>query len=297
MDFPKIGIVIPVFNRVNYTIQCLESLKDVIYSNFEIIIIDDGSIDGTSKIIRKNFPNVILLQGDGNLWWSKATNVGIKKAITDSCQFVLFLNNDDVVDKCILQNLMICARDNPGAIIGCKVLDFDQPNKLIFAGGDCDWEKKGLFRYGDGEVDIGQYNTRKEIKWIPGAGTFVNVELFKKIGFLNDRYFPQNRADIDFTLRAHEAGYKIIFEPQAVLFKRNKVTDPSAEKKHGILEKIIRPLFSKRSYMNLKVEAIFIYKHCPGKYMVRRFFSIYYLYYKGFFRLDTVMSYLGIKGR
>ena len=288
MDYPKIAIVIPVFNRINHTVQCLESLKNVRYPNLEIIIIDDGSTDRTSEVIKKYFPYVVLVEGDGNLWWAKATNLGIKKAVSNKAQYILFLNNDDEVDNNIVLNLLQCAKDNPDSIIGCKVRHFEQPNKIIFAGGFCDWENRGLFRHGDGEIDLGQHDMRKEIEWIPGAGTFVNVDVFEKIGLIDDGSFPQYRGDIDFTLRAHKAGYRVIFEPTAVLYKKMEPNTSSCAKRPEIFRKLIMPLFSRRSPMNLKTESIFVWKHCPKKYMIRRFFWTYYSYYKGFFSLNVI---------
>src|SRR3990172_890828 len=124
MNYPKIAIVIPVFNRIKYTVECLASLKNISYPNFEIIIVDDGSTDGTSEVIKKNYPQAVLVKGDGNLWWSKSSNIGIMKAIEDSCEYVLFLNNDDEVEKDILNHLTRCALDNPNTIVASKVLDY-----------------------------------------------------------------------------------------------------------------------------------------------------------------------------
>lgn len=291
-DSPKIGIIIPVFNRIKLTTACLESLKNVLYPNVEIIIVDDGSTDGTSEIIKNDYPYVVIVKGDGNLWWAKATNMGIEKAILNNCHYVLFLNNDDEVDELILNNLMECARDNPESIIGCKVRDFDQPDKLIFAGGDCDWKNKGLLTYGYGEIDTGQYDLRKEIKWIPGAGTFVRADLFGEIGFIDDRIFPHYAADIDFTLRAYEAGYKIIFEPKAILYKKMGDNGSSATPKYSLFKKFVLPLFSIRSSVNLPLQARFLWRHCPKRLIPRMLIHKYFTYYKGFLSLGSAMRYL-----
>ena len=295
MNYPRISIVIPVFNRITFTVQCIESLKNIVYPNFEIIIVDHGSTDGTSEVIKKNYPCVVLVQGDENMWWSKATNMGIRRAISNHSDYVLFLNNDDEVDAFILHNLVNCSRDYPEAIIGCKVCDFNQPNMLIFTGGECDWKNKGLLSYGHGEVDAGQYDIRKEIKWIPGAGTFVKVDLFQKIGFIDDESFPHYAADIDFTLRAYETGYKIIFEPTAVLYKKMGKNSTSTHLKENIFITLISPLFSVRSPINLSLQLKFLWRHCPKKYMLKMFFYKYYNYYKGFLNLEAFLRYLNSK--
>jgi GT2 family glycosyltransferase len=73
-----IFIVIPVHNRRDFTRECLLSLRKQTYKNFKVIIVDDGSMDGTGDMIEKDFPEVIPLKGDGELWWTGATNMGVE---------------------------------------------------------------------------------------------------------------------------------------------------------------------------------------------------------------------------
>src|SRR6266567_5032327 len=94
LGLPKISIITPIHNGVEYTIEYLESLSKVEYSNYEIIIIDDGSTDGSSEIIARDFPQVRLLKGDGNLWWSGGTNMGIRDALARGTDLILTMNND-----------------------------------------------------------------------------------------------------------------------------------------------------------------------------------------------------------
>ncbi len=113
-------IVIPVHNRKYLTNKCLNSLQRQTYKNFNIIVIDDGSTDGTSKMIQNDFPGVILLHGDGNLWWTGATNMGCRYAIENGAKYILTLNDDvivkhDYIEKMIYAVTPIPARrDNEG---------------------------------------------------------------------------------------------------------------------------------------------------------------------------------------
>ena len=75
MSAKQIYIIIPVHNRVNYTLKCLNSLVNQTYTIFSIILIDDGSTDNTSSIVSNKFPNVKILKGDGHLWWSGSVNL------------------------------------------------------------------------------------------------------------------------------------------------------------------------------------------------------------------------------
>lgn len=278
---PKIAIIIPVFNRIGYTIQCLESLKKIKYPHYSIIIIDDGSTDMTWETITEIYPYVIMIKGDGNLWWSKATNIGVMKATEYGFDYVLFLNNDDEVDKDILTHLSCCAQENSNSIVAAKVRDYYLPDNIVFAGGYVDWKNRGIYRIGEGEIDKGQYDQRRDIEWIPGAGTFVNIRFFKKIGFIDDNTFPQYGADIDFTLRAKKAGYRIILEPKAVIWKKLEATGIFSPQNKMPFRMLYDALVSTRSPMNIKLQVTFLWRHCPKKYFLKQLSSKYYSLYRG----------------
>ena len=72
-----IYIVIPVFNRREETLRCLDSLVTQTYTNFIVIVVDDGSTDGVGDAVQAGYPDTIVLKGDGNLWWAGATNLGV----------------------------------------------------------------------------------------------------------------------------------------------------------------------------------------------------------------------------
>ena len=95
----KIAIIIPVFNRKNTTLNCLYQLQNITRKGFaiDIIVIDDGSTDGTSDALRQNYPDTILLKGGGNLWWSGGVNKGFEYALKEKYEFVYTIN-DDVYD-------------------------------------------------------------------------------------------------------------------------------------------------------------------------------------------------------
>ncbi|MCX6227027.1 MAG: glycosyltransferase family 2 protein [Bacteroidia bacterium] len=279
--YPRIGIIIPVFNRIKSTIECLKSLDKIDYPNYRIIVIDDGSTDATWDTITMNYLYVLMIKGDGNLWWSKATNLGIIKAIEFGFEYVLFLNNDDEVDKDILKNLVRCAIDNPNSIVAAKVRDFINPDIIVFAGSGVDWKMRGTYRIGSGEIDKGQYDQRKDIEWIPGSGTFLNTHYFKKIGFIDAKTFPQYGADIDFTLRARKAGYRIVFEPKALIWKKLETTGIISSQMEPTFRTFFDALVSLRSPLNIKRQVRLLWRHCPKKYILKQLFRTYYSFYRG----------------
>src|SRR6516164_5363299 len=95
--YPKVALVVPVHNKIALTIRFLESLRAVSYPKYSVIVVDDGSQDGTSRIVELRFPEVIVLKGHGNLWWSGATNLGVRYALKHGYDYVLTINNDSRV--------------------------------------------------------------------------------------------------------------------------------------------------------------------------------------------------------
>ena len=103
-----IFVIIPVYNRKNLTQGCLESLKQQNYRGFNVILVDDGSTDGTSEMVQLLYPDTILLKGDGNLWWAGSVNKGIRYALSvcQSDDYILTLNDDLIVPPVYISNLL-----------------------------------------------------------------------------------------------------------------------------------------------------------------------------------------------
>ena len=123
-----ISIVIPVHNGLDYTKKCLKSLFVTInesrYRNdIKIIIVDDGSTDGTAQWIYKNYNSIKILHGDGNLWWSKAMNMGAKYALKHKTEYLLIINNDNIFTNDFIEKLVSFAKKTDFKIVGSKILD------------------------------------------------------------------------------------------------------------------------------------------------------------------------------
>ena len=140
MGTNRIYIIIPVHNRKHFTLECLLSLRKQTFQNFKVIVIDDGSTDGTGEMIEKEFPDVILLKGDGDLWWTGATNLGVEYALTQAGQgdYILTLNNDTELAPDFIERMMGYAIENPEALLGAYALDIDT-KRPAYGGSRIDW--------------------------------------------------------------------------------------------------------------------------------------------------------------
>ena len=133
-----IHIIIPVHNRLNFTIDCLNSLKKQdIYNQFNLIVVDDGSTDGTSEYLKKNFPEVKILNGDGSLYWGGAINCGIKYVIKihKVQDWVLIVNNDvEFTVDAISTLIKVSIKEKRKVISSALTLNFEDKKTIITSG-------------------------------------------------------------------------------------------------------------------------------------------------------------------
>lgn len=265
-DYPLVALVVPVHNNKEDTAEFLESLKGVTYSNYKIIIIDDGSTDGTGDMIKEKYPYVILLKGDGSLWWSGATNKGIEKAIWMGADYVLLGGmNDTIIDSEFISALVDTAEKNPRAITVPKCYYYEEPKKIWQAGSEINWLKGYVNRHiGIGELDKRQYDMQYTVNCAT-IGMLVNTAFFKDIGMMDFKSFPQYWADADFAYRAYKKGYRIIYEPKSMLWHKiySTVKKDATSNLTSFMSAFIYRTTNIRSGQNFRTVVKFYSRHCP----------------------------------
>ena len=233
-----IYIIIPVFNRLHFTIECIRSLMSQSYKHFKIILVDDGSTDGTAAYLTAHFSDIIIVAGDGNLWWAGATNKGVQKALQMSSSgndFILTLNNDLVVKEDYLQSLLEVHFNQPKAMVGSVSVNIEDPETIHFAGTR--WNSKTA-KYQPVLNKKPSYSQLKkkysEIKTdlLPGRGILIPMQLFKEIGLYDTQHFPHYMADEDFSLRAKAAGYQLLLATKAAVHNHVAATGLSQRKQN-----------------------------------------------------------------
>jgi hypothetical protein len=127
-------IVIPVFNRIEFTKKCLDSLRKQSFTSFRVIVVDDGSTDGTAEILTGQYPEVIVLDGGGDLYWTAAVNIGIRYALEQHATHIMTLNNDTIAPVEFLQSMVKSAESVPGSILGA--VEVNWATKLVHYGGE-----------------------------------------------------------------------------------------------------------------------------------------------------------------
>lgn len=214
----KVGIVTPVHNRRDLTLLCLQSLARIEREGLDIhiVIVDDGSTDGTSEAVEEKFPDVEIIKGDGNLWFTEGTNVGVRAALKHNPDYILMINDDQIFDSKFLSFMVETAEKNPRSIVGSLLLLWDTPHKIFqvaprwetFSGGWRHWQRQTVWT-------IPQNAWAVEI--IVGNCLLLPVEAIKEAGLMNSKRYP-NFGDAEYTPRLRKKGWTLLIDPRARVF-------------------------------------------------------------------------------
>jgi len=202
-----ISIVILTWNGVTLTRRCLTSLKlDNLPPHVEVIVVDNGSSDGTQKYVR-GLPRVKLIENGKNLGYAKAVNIGIKAAAADAD--IVLLNNDvELIESNWLDRLATVADSDAGfGVVGVKILRDDET--LQHCGAYLPVDTMWGQQLAGGEVDIGQYSGIIECESVVFACVYIKRSTLQKVGLLSEDFFAYFE-DTDYCLRTSLAGLKVV---------------------------------------------------------------------------------------
>ena len=217
---PFIIIIILNWNGKEDTLECLVSAKKFDYSNYEIVVVDNGSVDGSVDAISKQYPDVTLLQTGENLGYAGGNNVGISWALEQKADYILLLNNDTIVAADLLSAFVNAANILPtGSVLGAKIFFYDKPDTLWFAGGRWRNESNSFEHIGCGQLDGIEFNHKLEVDYITGCALFADAGTFKEIGLLDDAFFLTYE-ETDWCYRARAKGHRCIVIPEAKLWHK-----------------------------------------------------------------------------
>lgn len=217
---PRLSVIIPNWNGKNFLKTCLPSLRNQSFKDFETLVIDNGSTDGSVEYIRNNFPGIKLIENLTNIGFSPAVNLGIKICIGDD---IVLLNNDTKVDQDCLKYLVIASDIHPEVgMVAAKMLSYQNP-KLIDSAGDYIDVVGHANNIGYLEKDGPKFEKGGYVFLVTGGGGLFRRKVFEKVGFFDEQFFAYFE-DVDFGLRAQSQGFKAWFEPKAIIYHIHKGT-------------------------------------------------------------------------
>jgi GT2 family glycosyltransferase len=249
----KIATITPVHNRKNITLNCLNSLLSIDNNSFfknDVVVVDDGSKDGTEQAIAENYPDVKVLKGNGNLWWTGGINLGLKYVLSQNkYNYILLINDDISFEKNFISILLKTLLDNHNSIVGATT--FYSNTNIIWKAGMNDTKKlhpllKNNYQNTNSKKELPDLI---EVDVISGRAILVPVKAFKDIGLFDSENFPHGFGDHEFCIRARRKGYNLIINTKAKIF-----SEPGANKSFFHLIKKKRLPEMVKSFKDIKYD-------------------------------------------
>jgi hypothetical protein len=218
---PKVVVVIPSWNGADGLRRCIDS---VLAQSLQphLIVVDNGSVDGSVELIETYYPSVELIKHTTNKGYAGGVNPGYRRAMEMEADYTAPFNNDAVADPKWLEHLVRYMDAHPEAgIATCKVTSSDGSH--LDSTGDY-YTSWGLpYPRGRGEPDTGQYDSQAEVFGASGAASLYRVSMLREIGLLDEDFFAYYE-DVDISFRAQLAGWRVTYVPDSVIYHELSVT-------------------------------------------------------------------------
>jgi len=262
-----IAVIIPTFNRVEKLLNCLTSIYAQENVRLFPIVINDGSKDGTTKVVRQRFPQVTVLEGSGNLWWAGAINLGFQAGLKAGFDYYLIINDDNELGDGAVASLLASSQANSNAVIGSIVV-YRHTNEVSDAGVIMRWNYKGPHKLDHWHKYDNQYRGLLKVDVPGGQGVLIPRQVLETIGLFDAASFPQYFADNDFFLRARAKGFDILLDTRSIVWNiPNSIVQPSLGLKGTWLD-IWRGYTWKGSANNVVYTSRFFLRHCRPRYLL-----------------------------
>ena len=253
----KLAILLTCHNRRDITLACLEKLYQQ-QNIFDVFLVDDGSVDGTSDAVKTNYPEVSVLEGDGNLFWVGGMRLAFAEAMKQSYDYYLWLNDDTLLDREALNNLLsvhhdLAKRGHPDSIVVGSTRDpvTEQPTYGGAMQSKLWYTKKFEF------VEPGQ--SCQECDTFLGNCVLVSDSVATKVGNVDDA-FMHTMGDLDYGLRARKLGCSVWTAPGFIgTCSRNSIGGSWADTKLSLNERL-KKAFQPKGFP-LKSWTVFCKRH------------------------------------
>ncbi len=215
VTFPLVSIIIVNYNGRELLAKFLPSIQKLSYPNFEIIVVDNGSIDGSVQFLKKSFPEVKVVALKENLGWGPGNNRGAECSKGD---YLWFVNNDLEVERDSLTNLVQYMETNPEVGI-CIPLDIFYSDKRHISAAGNNFDRFGrVSRIGLGlGIERVILSDPYEISYAGGSAPLIRRDVYTRIGAFDDDIFLLGD-DIDISIRCWIYGYKVMFVPSSKIY-------------------------------------------------------------------------------
>jgi GT2 family glycosyltransferase len=218
---PLLSVIIPNWNGKRFLEECIDSIKAQTFQDFETILVDNGSMDGSVQFVQEKYGGFVrIIRNEKNLGFAGGNNVGIRAA---KGEYIVLLNNDTWTDPRWLEELVKATEgDSCIGMWGSKIYSYGKRDQIEAVGELIYWD--GLSRArGQFDRDQGQYEMMEEILFPPGCGAMYRKRVFDEVGLFDEDFFAY-ADDAEIGIRARLAGWKSLYVPRAILYHKNSGT-------------------------------------------------------------------------
>lgn len=214
--FSRISAIIVNYRQPALTEEAVASLRDSSEGDsVSIVVVDNGSADGSLERLKESCAGCTVLDAGGNLGFSGGNNVGIRYALGHGAEYILLLNNDATAESGAVEALLAAA--GPKTIAAPKIVFASDPSRVWYGGGHVSRMRGGFYH----DIDATSADTAREVDFASGCCMLLPAAFFRECGLMDERFFLYCE-DAELCLRAVRAGYRIRYEPRAVV--RHKVS-------------------------------------------------------------------------
>ena len=270
---PKVFVLVPVHNRREITRKFMSCLQVQTHPRLQLILVDDGSTDGTDSMVREEMPDAEVLKGNGNLWWSGCMQLAFRNLLQlapDSEDMILLANDDIEFAPDFIAKAVAALHQKPDALLGARQID-RATNKVLETGVFADL-RRFVFRIAE---------SAEQINCLPTRALLVRWKDMKRIGGFHPHLLPHYLADYEYTLRATRRGLRCFTTPDVTI-----IADLGATGDHDLDEMVgsllLRRLFSIKTPLNPVYRTTFVLLASPGLW---KLINLLHVWLRAFFRI------------
>lgn len=254
---PFVVIVVVNWNGKHHLKECLDSLLSITYPIYKVVVVDNGSNDGSCEFLKSHYINIHLIRNEKNLGFAQGNNCGIQFALSLGADYIVLLNNDTCVEPDFLNHLVQRGEeDREIGVLGGKVLMYSNPRIINSTGVNLNQLAYGWDRdFGEEVLKINRGGG--EVLAVTGCLMVIKKKVFEEIGLLDPKFFAYYE-DIDFCIRVWKyTNFKVVYVPESVVY--HKFSASSIQNS------------SFKKYLMLRNQCLIFFKHFPIAQMLKKF--------------------------
>lgn len=251
----KVYILLPVFNRRDITEKFIHCLKAQSFHNYYLVLIDDGSTDGTSEMVESLIQPITVIRGKGDWWCFGSFQQGIdwlKQSVVDGNDIVLMINDDVTFENNFLETAVHLLNFMPSTLLLAECLS-EQTGEFLASGVNANLKT----------LKFNPAKSQDEINCLSTRGLFMRWQDLLKVGNFYPHLLPHYTGDYEFTMRAHRKGLRLRTEPNLRLWLNEDTTGYQDYSDLSFAE-FLRKFFSKKSMFSPIYWTPFIILTCPN---------------------------------